>query len=198
MFLAAALLVTSCNRLTPRTASAQPSTTPSPAELQLKVSTPLRFVAYGDTRFHDPKDTEAANPVARVTLVQAIASVNPAFICFSGDIVYNGQDEDDWKVCTARNSLCRIISSVSPTSKRAATIPSARPTRCSWSSTVLWTNHRGRKANGWQASSTTFRPTWTLFSFCSTIRPTPVPPTKRNSGAAIPRGPALVTPVFAA
>jgi hypothetical protein len=28
----------------------------------------------------------------RVALVQAIAEVNPAFICFTGDIVYNGYD----------------------------------------------------------------------------------------------------------
>ena len=41
---------------------------------------PFRFVAYGDTRFHDPNDTEAANPAARLALVQAIAVVDPAFI----------------------------------------------------------------------------------------------------------------------
>ena len=66
--------------------SAQTSTT----DLQLDVKTPFHFVAYGDTRFHDPKDTEAANPPVRVALVQAIADTNPAFICFTGDIVYNG------------------------------------------------------------------------------------------------------------
>ena len=74
--------------------SAQTST----VELKLDLKTPFRFVAYGDTRFHDPKDTEAANPAVRVTLVQAIAEVKPAFICFTGDIVYNGYDPDDWKV----------------------------------------------------------------------------------------------------
>src|SRR5271168_4285424 len=61
-------------------------------DLQLKVTTPFRFVAYGDTRFHDPKDTDAANPPVRVALVQAIAEAQPAFICFTGDIVYNGYD----------------------------------------------------------------------------------------------------------
>ena len=48
-----------------------------PVELQLQVSTPFHFVAYGDTRFHDPKDTEAANPAVRQALVQAIAQTNP-------------------------------------------------------------------------------------------------------------------------
>lgn len=69
--------------------------------LQANVSTPFTFVAYGDTRFHDPTDTEAANPAARVALVQAIADVHPAFICFTGDIVYNGYDSNDWKTWDA-------------------------------------------------------------------------------------------------
>ena len=44
-----------------------------PVDLHLDVKTPFRFVAYGDSRFHDPKDTEAADPAVRVTLVQKIA-----------------------------------------------------------------------------------------------------------------------------
>ena len=76
-------------------------------DLQLDAKTPFRFVAYGDTRFHDPKDTEAANPPVRLALVQAIAAVNPAFICFTGDIVYNGPDKDDWKVWDAETSIWR-------------------------------------------------------------------------------------------
>jgi hypothetical protein len=70
----------------------------SAVDLQLDVKAPFRFVIYGDTRFHDPRDTEAANPGVRVALVQAIAEVNPAFLGLTGDIVYNGQDADDWKV----------------------------------------------------------------------------------------------------
>lgn len=69
-----------------------------PVDLQLQVSTPFHFVAYGDARFHDPKDTDAANPAVRQALVQAIAETNPAFVLFTGDIVYNGYDKDDWKV----------------------------------------------------------------------------------------------------
>jgi acid phosphatase type 7 len=86
-----------------RKSTAQVST----ADLTLSLRTPFRFVAYGDTRFHDPNDTEAANPPVRRALVQAIADVNPAFICFTGDIVYNGNDGEDWKVWDAETSLWR-------------------------------------------------------------------------------------------
>jgi len=79
----------------------------SPVDLQVKVSVPFRFVAYGDTRFHDPKDTEAANPPVRIALVQAIAEANPAFVCFTGDIVYNGYDTNDWKIWDSETSIWR-------------------------------------------------------------------------------------------
>jgi hypothetical protein len=67
-------------------------------EVRLDLKAPFRFVAYGDSRFHDPKDTDAANPAVRVALVDAVAKVNPAFIFFTGDLVYNGYDKEDWKV----------------------------------------------------------------------------------------------------
>ncbi|SPF36919.1 Metallophosphoesterase [Candidatus Sulfotelmatobacter kueseliae] len=76
----------------------------APVDLQVDVKAPFRFIAYGDTRFHDPKDTDAANPLVRVALVQAIAEANPAFVCFTGDIVYNGYDKDDWKVWDSETS----------------------------------------------------------------------------------------------
>ena len=79
----------------------------SAIDLNLDVKTPLRFVVYGDTRFHDPTDTKAANPAARVDLVQAIAEANPAFICITGDIVYNGYDGDDWKVWDRETRIWR-------------------------------------------------------------------------------------------
>ena len=78
-----------------------------PVALQSQVTTPFRFVAYGDSRFHDPKDTEAANPAVRQALVQAIAEVKPAFISFTGDIVYNGYDVNDWKVWDSETSVWR-------------------------------------------------------------------------------------------
>jgi acid phosphatase type 7 len=83
------------------------STAQTSVDLQLKVNVPFRFVAYGDTRFHDPKDTEAANPPVRQALVQAIAEANPSFICFTGDIVYNGYDANDWKVWDSETSIWR-------------------------------------------------------------------------------------------
>jgi hypothetical protein len=79
----------------------------SNTDLTLDLKAPFRFVAYGDTRFHDPNDTEAANPPVRRALVQAIAEANPAFICFTGDIVYNGYDLDDWKVWDSETSIWR-------------------------------------------------------------------------------------------
>jgi Icc-related predicted phosphoesterase len=78
-----------------------------PVELQLQVSTPFHFVAYGDSRFHDPKDTEAANPPVRRALVQAIAQAKPAFVSLTGDIVYNGFDKDDWKVWDSETAVWR-------------------------------------------------------------------------------------------
>src|SRR5580692_11795280 len=85
----------------------QAALTADPVELQAQVSTPFHFVTYGDSRFHDPKDTEPANPVVRQTLVQAIAQVKPAFITFTGDIVYNGYDVNDWKIWDSETSTWR-------------------------------------------------------------------------------------------
>lgn len=100
LFAATTLLAFTCCS---KKSSAQSTT----IDLTLKVKTPFRFVAYGDTRFHDPSDTEAANPPVRQALVKAIAEVNPAFICFTGDIVYNGNDADDWKVWDHETSAWR-------------------------------------------------------------------------------------------
>jgi len=85
----------------------QPPPQAEAVELQLQVSPPFHFVAYGDSRFHDPKDTEAANPAARQALVKAIAETNPAFISFGGDIVYNGYAKDDWKVWDSETAVWR-------------------------------------------------------------------------------------------
>ncbi|HTR23677.1 MAG TPA: metallophosphoesterase [Terriglobales bacterium] len=71
------------------------------------MAVPFHFVAYGDARFHDPRDTEAANPPVRQALVKAVAEANPAFICFTGDIVYRGSDADDWKVFDRETSVWR-------------------------------------------------------------------------------------------
>lgn len=66
--------------------------------LELNVHDTYRFVAFGDTRFHDPADTEVANPAIRKALVEAIDKVKPAFVSIGGDIVYNGENAKDWEV----------------------------------------------------------------------------------------------------
>ena len=100
------LIVLGCAACT-RSHSQVPPPPTQPVALQLQLTTPFRFVAYGDSRFHDPKDTEAANPAVRQALVQAVAETNPAFISFGGDIVYNGYDTDDWKVWDNETSIWR-------------------------------------------------------------------------------------------
>ena len=67
-----------------------------PVELQAPVAGAFRFAAYGDTRFTDPRNTEAADPRIRQILVQAIADAHPAFITIGGDIAYDGQEAGDW------------------------------------------------------------------------------------------------------
>ena len=89
------------------TACTKKSIAQSSIDLQAPVKVPFHFVVYGDTRFHDPKDTDAANPAVRVALVKAIAAADPAFICFTGDIVYNGDDANDWKVWDSETAIWR-------------------------------------------------------------------------------------------
>jgi acid phosphatase type 7 len=75
--------------------------------LELKVPATFRFVAFGDTRFHDPSDTEPANPAIRHALVAAIDRENPAFISIGGDIVYNGENTKDWQVWDSETAVWR-------------------------------------------------------------------------------------------
>src|SRR5277367_6303845 len=88
-------------------AAAVSSAQTQPVELHPKISVPFRFVAYGDTRFTDPNNTEAANPAARQALVQAIADAHPAFISMGGDVVYKGDDLNDWKVWDKETAVWR-------------------------------------------------------------------------------------------
>jgi Icc-related predicted phosphoesterase len=78
-----------------------------PVALQPQISVPFRFVAYGDTRFTDPKNTDAANPAVRQTLVQAIADAHPAFISIGGDIAYQGDNVNDWKIWDKETAVWR-------------------------------------------------------------------------------------------
>ncbi len=75
--------------------------------LELKVPTEFSFVAFGDTRFHDPSDTQPANPAIRKALVAAIDQVHPAFVSIGGDIVYSGDNANDWAVWDAETKAWR-------------------------------------------------------------------------------------------
>ncbi len=78
-----------------------------PVELHPQISLPFRFVAYGDTRFTDPKDTDAANAVVRQTLIQAIADARPAFLSIGGDIAYKGSSANDWQIWDKETAVWR-------------------------------------------------------------------------------------------
>lgn len=56
----------------------------------------LTFVVYGDTRF--TQRDHVANAPARRALVAAIGRENPAAILIGGDLVYEGDDADDYAV----------------------------------------------------------------------------------------------------
>jgi len=96
------IALTGCNR----EANPKPSAEQKPpVEIQMDLKVPFRFVAYGDARFHDPTDFEDSNPPVRVALVQAVAAADPAFICFTGDLIFNGYDPADWNVWDSETSI---------------------------------------------------------------------------------------------
>ena len=78
-----------------------------PVEINAKLKTSFRFVAYGDTRFTDPGNTAAANPEVRQELVRAIGDAHPSFVTFGGDIAYNGDIAADWKVYDQETTVWR-------------------------------------------------------------------------------------------
>jgi acid phosphatase type 7 len=78
-----------------------------PVELHAQAGTPFRFIVYGDTRFTDPADIKAASAPVRRALVQAIAEADPAFISVGGDIAYNGDATNDWKVWDSETEVWR-------------------------------------------------------------------------------------------
>lgn len=78
-----------------------------PLELHRQEPASYHFIVYGDTRFTNPADTEAANPAVRQALVKAIAETHPAFICFGGDIAYGGNKAADWKIYDSETAVWR-------------------------------------------------------------------------------------------
>ena len=105
--LATVVLSASCSGENKREQPTAPAVDPPPAALELKVPPTFRFVAFGDTRFHDPSDTQPANPAIRQALVAAIDKENPEFISIGGDIVYNGEDANDWQVWDSETAVWR-------------------------------------------------------------------------------------------
>jgi Icc-related predicted phosphoesterase len=75
--------------------------------LDTNITSTFAFVAYGDTRFHDPTDTVASNPAARRALVAAIDRERPAFVSIGGDIVYAGENSADWSVWDSETAAWR-------------------------------------------------------------------------------------------
>lgn len=75
--------------------------------LSQAATVPFRFAVFGDTRFTNPADTKPANPAIRQAIVRAIANQHPVFISISGDIVYDGDNTDDWKVWDSETSAWR-------------------------------------------------------------------------------------------
>src|SRR3954471_18013611 len=67
-----------------------------PPALKIEVSTPFKFVAYGDMRFAEPSDHNAGDEARRKVLINKIADERPAFVVISGDLVVSG-DEKNWK-----------------------------------------------------------------------------------------------------
>jgi acid phosphatase type 7 len=104
VLLSTVMLSISCSLQTKQDKSAF---TENHVALELKVPSTFQFVAFGDTRFHDPSDTEPANPAIRHALVTAIDKENPAFISIGGDIVYTGDDVKDWKVWDSETAIWR-------------------------------------------------------------------------------------------
>ena len=66
-------------------------------------STPLTFIAYGDTRF--TQRDGVANTIARRALVARMVSENPAAIFIGGDLVYEGSSPEDYETYNTQRAL---------------------------------------------------------------------------------------------
>jgi len=79
----------------------------APLQIDAKIHGHFRFVVYGDTRFTDPANKDAANDEVRQQLVTAIAGVHPRFVLFGGDIAYKGERVNDWQVYDRETAIWR-------------------------------------------------------------------------------------------
>ena len=90
------LLLCALSLASPIQAAPEPDTPPKFEVPAPPAGTPLRFVAYGDTRFTDRPDV--VNTPARRALVHQISLENPALILIGGDLVYEGSNPQDYAV----------------------------------------------------------------------------------------------------
>jgi Calcineurin-like phosphoesterase len=65
---------------------------------QADLHTPVTVIAYGDTRFTDPSNTTATNPVVRQALVDRIAFEKPDVLLLNGDVPWHGGNPSDYAV----------------------------------------------------------------------------------------------------
>jgi hypothetical protein len=72
-------------------------------------SSPMTFVAYGDTRFTDPANTRQSNPRIRQWMVGQIAKENPAAIIMNGDIPLAGTVASDYSVFQTETKTWRDL-----------------------------------------------------------------------------------------
>jgi hypothetical protein len=78
---------------------------------------PLTVIAYGDTRFTDPSNTAATNPLARHALIAQMLIEKPDAILISGDLPWRGgvvADYDEFRVETApwRDAHLRVFPAI--------------------------------------------------------------------------------------
>jgi len=71
------------------------------------LSTPLRIIVYGDTRFTDPKETSETNPKVRRWLVDKIAEEEPEAVLLAGDVPWRGGEASDYDVYRAETKVWR-------------------------------------------------------------------------------------------
>lgn len=67
----------------------------------------LSILVYGDMRFTDPSDIEAANPRARRALVAKIAEEHPDALLLTGDVPYRGTNPNDYREYEAETTAWR-------------------------------------------------------------------------------------------
>jgi len=68
---------------------------------------PLTVVAYGDMRFTDPANHDAANPIARQALVARITLEKPDAVLLNGDVPWHGGNKADYSVYQTETAAWR-------------------------------------------------------------------------------------------